>query len=82
MTTEERAKAFMLDFVRTHNDVDQPSIGSVLEWADAHPSDEVIMKIMNAIGYEEKTWIEVVRKNLKRLEEDTERESYVFSPGN
>lgn len=36
---------------------------------DANPSDAVIMRILNAIGYEEESWIPIVRKNLKAMEE-------------
>lgn len=35
-------------------------------WSDTHPSDETIMLILNCIGYEEKSWIEFVRKELKK----------------
>ena len=38
---------------------------------EANPSDAVIMRILNAIGYEEESWIPIVRKNLKAMEEDT-----------
>jgi hypothetical protein len=31
-------------------------------------SDEQIMRVLNAIGYEERSWIEVVRKNMKTNE--------------
>lgn len=33
-------------------------------WADSHPSDETIMRILNCIGYEEESWIDFVRKRL------------------
>ena len=36
---------------------------------EANPSDAVIMRILNAIGYEEESWIPIVRKNLKAMEE-------------
>lgn len=36
---------------------------------EANPSDAVIMRILNAIGYEEESWIPIVRKNLEALEE-------------
>lgn len=35
---------------------------------EANPSDAVIMRILNAIGYEEESWIPIVRKNLKAME--------------
>jgi hypothetical protein len=31
-------------------------------------SDEQIMRVLNAIGYEERSWIEFVRKNMKTNE--------------
>lgn len=31
-------------------------------------SDEQIMRVLNAIGYEERSWIESVRKNMKTNE--------------
>lgn len=37
-----------------------------VEYADKHPSDETIMLILNCIGYEEKSWIEFVRKELEK----------------
>lgn len=36
---------------------------------EANPSDAVIMRILNAIGYEEESWIPIVRKNLEAREE-------------
>lgn len=36
---------------------------------EANPSDAVIMRILNAIGYEEESWIPIVRKNLETREE-------------
>lgn len=36
---------------------------------EANPSDAVIMRILNAIGYEEESWIPIVRKNLETMEE-------------
>lgn len=33
-------------------------------WADQNISDEVIMRVLNAVGYEEEIWIEFVRKRL------------------
>lgn len=36
---------------------------------EVNPSDAVIMRILNAIGYEEESWIPIVRKNLKVMEE-------------
>lgn len=36
---------------------------------EANPSDAVIMRILNAIGYEEESWIPIVRKNLEIMEE-------------
>jgi hypothetical protein len=35
-------------------------------------SDETIMKVLNAIGYEEKSWIPFVREHLKRTESETQ----------
>lgn len=35
---------------------------------EANPSDAVIMRILNAIGYEEESWIPIVRKNLETME--------------
>ena len=32
---------------------------------EANPSDAVIMRILNAIGYEEESWIPIVMKNLE-----------------
>lgn len=37
-----------------------------VEYADQHPSDETIMLILNCIGYEEKSWVEFVRKELEK----------------
>lgn len=34
------------------------------KWADSHPSDETIMRILNTIGYEDTKWIDFVRKRL------------------
>ncbi|MCQ2299732.1 MAG: hypothetical protein MJZ81_06380 [Bacteroidales bacterium] len=36
---------------------------------EANPSDAVIMRILNAIGYEEESWIPIVKKNLETREE-------------
>lgn len=36
---------------------------------EANPSDAVIMRILNAIGYEEESWIPFVRERLKAMEE-------------
>jgi len=36
---------------------------------EANPSDAVIMRILNAIGYEEESWIPIVRENLEAMEE-------------
>lgn len=30
---------------------------------DECPSDETIMRVLNCIGYEEQSWIDIVRKN-------------------
>ena len=35
-------------------------------------SDETIMKVLNAIGYEEKSWIPFVREHLERTESETQ----------
>ena len=35
---------------------------------NANPSDAVIMRILNAIGYEEESWIPFVRERLKAME--------------
>ncbi|MBQ0054296.1 MAG: hypothetical protein KBS89_07570 [Bacteroidales bacterium] len=39
------------------------------EWESQNPSDETIMLILNCIGYEEKSWIEFVRKELEKRKE-------------
>lgn len=36
-----------------------------VKWADSHPSDETIMRVLNAVGYEEESWIEFVKKGLE-----------------
>ena len=35
-------------------------------------SDETIMKVLNAIGYEEESWIPVVREHLRKIESEPE----------
>lgn len=35
-------------------------------YADSHPSDETIMRILNCIGYEEESWIGYVRTELEK----------------
>ena len=35
-------------------------------------SDETIMKVLNAIGYEEKSWIPFVREHLRKTESEPE----------
>lgn len=39
------------------------------KWADEHPDDALIMRIMNAIGYEEESWVDFVKNNLKSMGE-------------
>lgn len=46
-----------------------PTIETAIRWSDQHPSDETIMRILNCIGYEEKSWIEFVRKELEKRKE-------------
>jgi len=36
-------------------------------WADKHPSDETIMRVLNCIGYEERSWIDTVRENWDKV---------------
>lgn len=43
---------------------------NMAEWQDKHPSDETIMLILNCIGYEEKSWVEFVRKELEKRNDD------------
>ena len=40
-----------------------------VEYADKHPSDETIMLILNCIGYEERSWVEFVRKEPEKRKE-------------
>lgn len=39
------------------------------KWADEHPDDALIMRILNTIGYEEESWVDFVKNGLKSMEE-------------
>lgn len=36
------------------------------EWKDQNPSDKTIMLILNCIGYEEESWLDFVKNELKK----------------
>jgi len=40
------------------------------KWADENPSDETIMRVLNCIGYEERSWIDTVRENWDKCKKD------------
>lgn len=79
MTIEERADAYCKE-IFTHYEYMKPRTESLAkacyidgateqkEIDEANPSDAVIMRVLNAIGYEEESWIPFVRKNLKNNE--------------
>lgn len=73
MTIEERADDYIVK--STCEDYDDRRIGYIdgateqRAIDEANPSDAVIMRILNAIGYEEESWIPIVRKNLETMEE-------------
>ena len=77
MTIEERAREYSLkDFDGYYSgwekDVEEGYIAGATDQKaidEANPSDAVIMRILNAIGYEEESWIPIVRKNLETMEE-------------
>lgn len=43
-----------------------PTFADAIIWAERHPSDELIMRILNCIGYEERSWVDTVRKELEK----------------
>ena len=69
MTRAEELRQYLIERNVGLDSLEANSIGEGIEWADAHPSDETIMLILNCIGYEEKSWIEFVRKELEKRKE-------------
>lgn len=68
MTREAKSKIYYPD--DPHIELERKlSFTLGAQWADAHPSDETIMRILNCIGYEEESWVEFVRKELEKRKE-------------
>lgn len=71
-TIQERARALWGRLPIIQEDyipVIQEALEKQKEIDEANPSDAVIMRILNAIGYEEESWIPIVRKNLEAMED-------------
>lgn len=73
--TREREKVKAKFACRVQLELDQPVsdveaanrlFDAGVKFADQHPSDETIMLVLNCIGYEEKSWVEFVRKELEK----------------
>lgn len=73
MTREEQIKQAQIAFIGYDRDIDEGVDTSMrrkafeagARWADKNISDETIMRVLNAIGYEEESWIGFVKSNLK-----------------
>ena len=72
MTREEEIEQAQIAYIGYDWEVDEGcgtslrrrAFESGARWADEHISDATIMRVLNAIGYEEESWIEFVRKRL------------------
>ena len=73
MTREEQIKQAQIAFIGYDRDIDEGVDTSMrrrafeagARWADRNISDETIMRVLNAIGYEEESWIGFVKHNIK-----------------
>lgn len=75
-TIEERAWEKYPEVIKHHNlakiDTNEEKRRMYIDIAvemEQDPSDALIMRILNCIGYEDESWIEFVRKELEKRKE-------------
>lgn len=76
-TINERAEAYAKSHTEIHTFFEAECLrGGYYDGAteqkaidEVNPSDAVIMRILNAIGYEEESWIPIVRKTIETMED-------------